>query len=95
MSLLRFRLIGSRADVDHVIARVHGIDNIDHVEELGALEPATSDDSSSSQAAGDGAARTFVIEVEVPDEETADRVRVIAEGCAFARDAGIEFISDF
>ena len=60
MSVLRFRLLGSRADADDVIARVHGIENIEHVEELDALEPVTRDDSSSSESVADGAGHAYV-----------------------------------
>ena len=95
MAVLRFRLLGSRADADDVLARVHGLDNIERVEELDALEPITRDDSSSSESAGDSTGHTYVIEVETPDDETADEVRSVAEACAAARNAGIEYISEF
>ncbi len=93
MSVLRFRLIGSRADVDDVIARIHGIDNIERVEELGVQGPTVRDDSSSSESVSDNAGHTYVVEVEAPDAATADRARVVAEACTFARNAGIEFIN--
>jgi hypothetical protein len=95
MSVLRFRLLGSRADADDVIARVHGIENIEHVEELDALEPITRDDSSSSESVADNAGHAYVIEVETPNDEAAAEVRLIAEACAAARNAGIEYIGEF
>lgn len=95
MTLMRFRLLGSRADVDDVITRLHGLDKIDHVEELDTIELTEQVDSSSSDLVSDRIANAYVIEVEAPDDETADQVRVAAESAAFARNAGIEFINDF
>lgn len=95
MSVLRFRLLGSRTDADDVLARVHGLDNIERVEELDALEPTARDDSSSSESASDGTAHAYVIEVQTPDDETADVVRRMVEGCAAARNAGIEYLNRF
>jgi hypothetical protein len=95
MAMMRFRLLGSRADVDYVIARLHGLDNIEHVEELDGIMPEMRDDSSSSESVSDNEARTFLIEVDAPTDAAAERVRVTAETCARARDAGIEFLNDF
>ncbi len=95
MAIMRFRLLGSRADVDDVIARISGLDNIEHVEELGGLMPPMRDDSSSSDSISDNEANTYVVEVDAPSDEAADLVRVTAEACAHARDAGIEFVNDF
>lgn len=95
MSIMRFRLLGSRADADEVIATLESLDSIEHVEELGGLAPIMRDDSSSSELTDDSAGNTFVIEVDAPDDESADQVRVAAEACAAARSAGIEFIDDF
>lgn len=95
MAMMRFRLLGSRADVDDVIARLHGINSIEHVEELDGLMPDMRDDSSSSESVSDNEARTYTIEVDAPNDDVADRVRVTAEACAHARDAGIEFINEF
>jgi hypothetical protein len=95
MAMMRFRLLGSRADVDDVIARLHGLNDIEHVEELDGIMPEMRDDSSSSDSISDNEARTFLVEVEAPNDDAADRVRVTAETCARARDAGIEFLNDF
>lgn len=95
MAMMRFRLLGSRADVDDVINRLHGIDGIDHVEELDGLMPPMRDDSSSSESISDNEARTYVIEVDAPSDEAVELVRVTAEACAHSRDAGIEFVNDF
>lgn len=95
MSIMRFRLLGNRADVDEVIATLEGLDSIEHVEELDGLSPAMRDDSSSAELTGDTAGNTYVIEVDAPDDEAADQARVAAEACAATRNAGIEFIDDF
>ena len=95
MSIMRFRLLGNRADVDEVMSTLEGLDSIEHVEELEGLSPMMRDDSSSAQLTDDSAGHTYVIEVDAPDDESADRVRMAAEACAAARNAGIEFINDF
>lgn len=95
MSVLRFRLLGSRTVVDDVITRLHSLDKIDHVEELDTVTLAERDDSSSSDLAGDRIANTYVLEVDAPDDETADQVRLVAEATAVAHNAGIEFVNDF
>jgi len=95
MSIMRFRLLGNRADVDAVIDSLEGLDNIEHVEELEGLSPAMRDDSSSAELTDDSTGHTYVIEVDAPDDESADQVRVAAEACAAMRNAGIEFIDDF
>ncbi|MBN8715115.1 MAG: hypothetical protein J0H50_14325 [Xanthomonadales bacterium] len=95
MPIMRFRLLGNRADVDEVLDVLEGIERLEHVEELDGLEPATRDDSSSAESVDDNASHTYVIEVDAPDDELADQVREVAESCATRRNAGIEFIDDF
>jgi hypothetical protein len=95
MPIMRFRLLGSRADADEVLDVLEGLDRLEHVEELEGVGPVTRDDSSSAESIDDTASHTYVIEVDAPDDEMADQVRVAAEACAAQRNAGIEFIDDF
>lgn len=95
MPMVRFRLIGNRADADAVIAAVHGIDGIEHVEEIDDLIPGMRDDSSSSESVSDSEGQVYSIEVDTPNDQLADTVRGSAEVIANDRDAGIEFVDEF
>jgi len=95
MPKVRFRLIGSRADADAVIAALHGIDDIERVEEIDDLMPEMRDDSSSSELASDSEGNVYYIEADAPDDQVADAVRGSAEVVAREHDAGIEFTDEF
>jgi len=95
MPMVRFRLIGSRATADAVISAVHGINNVEHVEEVDDLVPMMRDDSSSSESVADSESQTYYIEVDTPNDQVADTVRGSAEAVAYELDAGIEFTDEF
>jgi hypothetical protein len=95
MPMVRFRLIGSRDAADTVIAALHGINNIEHVEEIDDLAQGMRDDSSSSESVSDSEGRVYYIEVDAPNDQIADTVRGSAEVVANDRDAGIEFVDEF
>ncbi|WP_158885389.1 hypothetical protein [Rhodanobacter sp. L36] len=95
MPMVRFRLIGSRDDADTVIAALHGINNIEHVEEIDDLMQGMRDDSSSSESVSDSEGQVYYIEVDAPNDQIADTVRGSAEVVANDRDAGIEFVDEF
>jgi hypothetical protein len=95
MSMIRFRLIGSRADADAVIGGLHGIEDIEHVEEIDDLIPGMRDDSSSSESVSDNEAHTYCIEVDAANDSLADIVRECAEVIASDCNAGIEFVDEF
>ena len=95
MAMIRFRLIGSRDDADSIIAGLHGMDDIERIEEIDDLMPELRDDSSSSESANDNGAHIYYIEVEAPTDNRADDVRGNAEVLAHARQAGIEFVDRF
>lgn len=95
MPMVRFRLIGNRDDADTVIAALHGINRIEHVEEIDDLMTGMRDDSSSSESVSDMEGQVYCIEVDAPNEEVADTVRANAEVIAHDRDAGIEFVDEF
>jgi hypothetical protein len=93
--MVRFRLIGGRADADAMIAALHGINDIEHVEEIDDLMAGMRDDSSSSDSVSDNEAQLYRIEVEAPNDELADTVRGSAVAIAHELDAGIEFTDEF
>ncbi|HUH54524.1 MAG TPA: hypothetical protein VLZ32_02190 [Rhodanobacter sp.] len=95
MPMVRFRLTGGRADADAMIAALHGINDIEHVEEIDDVMSGMRDDSSSSDSISDSEAQLYRIEVDAPNDELADTVRGSAEAIAHELDAGIEFTDDF
>jgi vacuolar-type H+-ATPase subunit I/STV1 len=95
MPMVRFRLIGSRASADSVIAALHGINDVEHVEEVDDLVPMMRDDSSSSESVSDSEGQVYCIEVDTPTDEVADTVRGSAEAVAYELEAGIEFVDEF
>ena len=95
MPMVRFRLIGSRASADSVIAALHGINDVEHVEEVDDLVPMMRDDSSSSESVSDSEGQVYCIVVDTPTDEVADTVRGSAEAVAYDLEAGIEFVDEF
>jgi hypothetical protein len=93
--MVRFRLTGSRADADAMIAALHGINDIEHVEEIDDVMSGMRDDSSSSDSVSDSEAQLYRIEVDAPNDMLADTVRGSAEAIARELDAGIEFTDEF
>lgn len=95
MAMIRFRLIGSRADADLVMVGLHGVNGVEHIEEIDDLMLERRDDSSSSESVGDREAHVYCIEVEAATDSLADTVRGSAEVLAHACDAGIEYVDEF
>jgi hypothetical protein len=95
MPMVRFRLIGNRASADSVIAALHGINDVEHVEEVDDLMPMMRDDSSSSESVSDSEGQVYCIEVDTPNDDVADTVRGSAEAVAYELEAGIEFVDEF
>jgi hypothetical protein len=95
MPMVRFRLIGNRADADSIIAALHGINNVEHIEEVDDLMPMMRDDSSSSESVSDSEGQIYCIEVDTPNDQVADTIRGSAEAVAYELEAGIEFVDEF
>lgn len=95
MPMIRFRLTGSRYNADDMMTALHGITDVERVEEVDDLMPAMRDDSSSSESVSDSEGQVYCIEVEAPDAQVADSVRALAEAQAREMDAGIEFTDTF
>lgn len=94
MAQVRFVLTGSRQDADTVINALHGIDGIEHVEEVDDLRPKMRDDSSSSQLVDDSEGQMYYIEVLAPTNRI-ETVKVIAESQAADRGIAVEFVERF
>jgi hypothetical protein len=92
MSMIRLRLIGNRDAADSIITVLHGIDGIEHVEEIEDFMLGMRDDSSSANLVDDREGKVFMVEVDAPDDLHADAVRVVAEAEARRLDAGLEIV---
>jgi hypothetical protein len=95
MTMVRFRLTGSREDVDDIVATLRGIEGIEHVEEVDDLVPLMRDDSSSSELVDDSEGRLYFVEVDAPDDTLADAARELAGERAAVLDMAVEFVDDF
>ena len=95
MPMIRFRLFGSRANADTVIAVLHGIDEVEHVEEVDDLMPHMREDSSSSELGSDSEGQLHCVEVDCPTDEVADAVRESAQAVSHQIQASVEFVSEF
>ncbi len=97
MPTVRFRIIASEDDTQDVIHHVENIDDgIERVEEVADLMQHRDDsDSSSSGLCEDVGSGFHCVEVEAPDDEIAELVRVAAEERAYRLGAVIEFVDRF
>ena len=95
MSLMRLRFTGSEDAARGLINLIASIDGVEHVEEVATLMGNLDDDDSSSAGlVSDMGPESRAIEVEVPNETAARRVRMLAEGLALETGAGVEFEED-
>ncbi|MBU6246451.1 MAG: hypothetical protein KGN77_01745 [Xanthomonadaceae bacterium] len=90
MPMVRMRLIGSCGDADAATNVLHGIDGIEHVEEVGDLAPMMREDSSSSERVDDSAGHACCSEVMAPNA-----VRGVVERIGDARGMALEFVDAF
>ena len=92
MPRIRLRLTGSDADARAIIDLLHGIEGIEHVEEVADLMPHMDDpDSSSAGLSDDEGPGVHEVEILAPNQATARKVRESAEALAFDLDAVVEF----
>ena len=94
MPMVRMRLIGSREDADTVINALHGIDGIEHVEEVDDLTPMMRDDSSSSELVDDSEGKVYFLEVDAPNANRVDAVQNVAEAIGRERGMGVEVVEE-
>ncbi|HEV7777255.1 MAG TPA: hypothetical protein VGO76_10330 [Luteibacter sp.] len=95
MPMIRLLLTGSRDNADTVINALHGIEDVEHVEEVDDLTPQMRDDSSSSELTDDDGPGIYYIEVDTPNERVADTVKLVAEATAMNLEAAVEFVDNF
>jgi len=95
MPTIRLRMTGTRDEADTLITTLHGIDGIEHVEEIDDPFQAMRDDSSSSELSDDNIGELFFIEVIASDSLHADAVRAVAEVEASRLGAVVEFTDEF
>lgn len=96
MPTVRIRLFGSEADASELITMLHGLDDVEHVEQVADLMPHMDDeDSSSAGLPDDIGPGVHAIEVEVRDHLLAERVRDFAEKAALELSATVEFVDEF
>ena len=95
MPTIRIRMTGSRDDADALLSTLHGIDGIEHVEEIDGESPYQRDDSSSSELVDDNGGALFMIEVQAADSLHADAVRAVTEVEASLLGAVVEFVDEF
>jgi len=95
MPTIRIRMTGSRDDADTMLSILHGIDGIEHVEELDDEVDFQRDDSSSSDLIDDNSGELFLIEVQASDNLHADAVRAVTEVEASLLGAVVEFVDEF
>jgi hypothetical protein len=95
MSILRFRVTGSRDAVDAIVARLNSIDNLERVEEVDDEIADMRDDSSSSQLPDDIGSPMRRILVETPHASTNEHVHDVLELAARDLDVAVEFVERF
>jgi uncharacterized protein (UPF0335 family) len=96
MSILRFRVSGSHAAVNEIISRLHGVDNVERVEEVDDEISDMRDDSSSAESAVDDAGvEVHRIEVETERASINERVHDLMELSARDLDVAVEVVDRF
>lgn len=95
MPTIRIRLTGTREDADTLLTTLHGIDGIEHVEELEEPSMYPRDDSSSSDMTDDNGSALFLIEVLAADGLHAEAVRAVTEVESSRLGAVVEFVDEF
>ncbi len=96
MPTIKVRLIASEDDVVDFIARLHGLDTVERIEQVADLMPHMDDEDSSSAGLPDDIGPGLqAVEIGVSDEDAVNGVRrqiaLIAEEMAI----GVEFVEEF
>ncbi|MBO9715643.1 MAG: hypothetical protein J7507_02275 [Pseudoxanthomonas sp.] len=95
MPQLRIRITGSDDDLRAVADLLQSVEGIEHVEEVADLMPRMDDeDSSSAGLSDDIGPGTHELEVDAPNDYTANRVREAVEELAYRLGLVVEFIED-
>lgn len=95
MPMLRMRITGQDDHARAIANLLLGIDGIEHVEEVADLMPRMDDaDSSSAGLPDDQGPGQHALEIDAPNQATANRVRDAVEALAFDLDVLVEFDND-
>ncbi|HEY2344277.1 MAG TPA: hypothetical protein VGH80_00190 [Xanthomonadaceae bacterium] len=97
MPTVRFRITASEDDTQDVIHHVENVDEeIERVEEVNeVMQHSNWGDSSSAGLSDDFGPGLHCVEVEAPNDDVAELVRVAAEERAYRLGAVIEFVDRF
>jgi hypothetical protein len=95
MAMLRLRITGSEDNARAISDLLQSIEGIEHVEETDDLMPHMDDDDSSSAGLSDDIGPgTHELEVEVGNENTAQKVRDAVQELALELDVFVEYETD-
>ncbi len=95
MSLLRLRITGTEDDARAISDLLQSIEGIEHVEETDDLMPHMDDDDSSSAGLSDDIGPGIhELEIEVGNENTAQKVRDAVQELALELDVFVEYETD-
>ena len=95
MPVMRMRVTGAEHHARAIGNLLSSLDGIEHVEEVADLMPhADDDDSSSAGLPDDQGPGVHELEVEAPNDASAQRVREVVEALAFDLDVLVEFEHD-
>jgi hypothetical protein len=95
MPTIRLVLTGPPESAPHLITTLQAVEGVTRVEELGPALPHLDDaDSSSAGLESDGGTNTHIIEVDVPDADTASRATTASRTAARSAGAVLEVDDD-
>ncbi|PWB23999.1 hypothetical protein DCO49_12860 [Stenotrophomonas sp. SPM] len=95
MAMLRLRITGTEDDARAISDLLLGLEGIEHVEETDDLMPHMDDDDSSSAGLSDDIGPGIhELEVEVGNENTAQKVRDAVQELALELDVFVEYETD-
>ncbi|MBA8682339.1 hypothetical protein [Stenotrophomonas tumulicola] len=95
MPMLRLRITGTEDDARAISDLLQGVEGIEHIEETDDLMPHMDDeDSSSAGLSDDIGPGIHELEVEVGNENTAQKIRDAVQELALELDVFVEFETD-
>ncbi|MEO8671564.1 MAG: hypothetical protein ABI411_09650 [Tahibacter sp.] len=96
MTLVRIRLTGTEDEADKLLSVLHGISDIERLEEVDDLISRSRDDSSSADLSDDDAqVGVHCFELDAPGNAAAQRVQDLAELTAHEQGLVLEFVERF
>lgn len=96
MATVRIRVTGDETHSNALVTLLHGLDGIEHVEEVAELVlDEDNDDSSSAGLVDDIGPGVHEIEIEAPNALVAEHVRDVAAEAAEGLGVTVEFVDEF